>query len=108
MPGFTAEALLALAYWPGAAQKDFGAYWAERFHVAVPEELVRVLMPGLVEFERENVQAAAAGKPSKAGTHLATMLRKGATIVVQDALELVEDFPDNPVHQLLRKQPSFE
>jgi hypothetical protein len=109
VPGFTAEALLALAFWAGAAQKDFTAYWAERFHVAVPEDLIELLMPGLATMERENVQAAADGKPpSKAATHLATVLRMGATVVVQDALVLAAKFPDNPVHDMLLQTASFK
>lgn len=51
VPGFTPEALLALGFWPGAAQKDFSGYWAERFHVAVPLELIYALFPGLKELE---------------------------------------------------------
>lgn len=107
VPGFTAEALLALALWPGAAQKDFTSYWAARFHVAVPDELVELLMPGLGSMEAANQQAAAAGRPNKASVHLAQVLRMGATVVVQDALELAEKFPHNPIHKLLREQPQF-
>lgn len=107
VPGFTAEALLALAFWPGAAQKDFSGYWAARFHVAVPDELVELLMPGLTAMEVANTQAAAARKPSKSAVHLAQVLRMGATVVVQDALELADKFPDNPVHRLLLEQDCF-
>lgn len=108
VPGFTAEALLALAFWPGAAQKDFTGYWAERFHVAVPEDLVQALMPGLSSLEQEVAQAAAANKPNKAAAHLATILRMGATVVVQDAVELAEQFPHNPVHAMLLQKDSFK
>jgi len=108
VPGFTPEALLALAFWPGAAQKDFTGYWAERFRVAVTEQLIELLMPGLSTMEQENSKAAAAGKPSKSATHLATVLRMGATVVVQDALELAENFFDNPVHEMLLQQDSFK
>lgn len=108
VPGFTAEALLALAFWPGAAQKDFTGYWAERFHVAVPEDLIEALMPGLSSLERDIAQAAAGNKPDKAAVHMATILRMGATVVVQDALELAERFPNNPVHAMLLKKPSFQ
>ena len=30
-----------------------------------------------------------------------------AKVVVQDALELAERFPDNPVHALLLEEPAF-
>ena len=107
VPGFTAEGLLALAFWPGAAQKDFTGYWAERFHVGVPEDLIQLLMPGLATLEMDNQQAVAAGKPSKEAAHLATVLRMGATVVVQDSLLLAKQFPRNPVHKMLLKMPSF-
>lgn len=54
VPGFTAEALLALAFWPGAAQKDFGYYWAARFHVSVQEDLIEVVMPGLTQLPKSS------------------------------------------------------
>ncbi len=55
VPGFTPEALLALGFWPGAAQKDFSGFWAERFHVAVPEELMHLLLPQLQQLEKLGV-----------------------------------------------------
>ena len=106
VPGFTAEALLALALWPGAAQKDFTGYWAERFHVAVPEQLVQLVMPGLAMLEQEEAAAARQGKPS--AVNLCKVLRMGAVVVVQDALDLAENFPNNPAHALLLKQAAFQ
>ncbi len=107
VPGFTAEALLALAFWPGAAQKDFTGYWAERFHVAVPELLIQLLMPGLAALEVEAAAAAAAGSPSAEADNLCKGLRMGAVVLVQDALELAEQFPNNPVHKILLEQQVF-
>ena len=116
MPGFTPEALLALAFWPGAAQKDFSGYWAERFHVSVPSELVYLLMPGLDRLEEaaEELARKAAGSRSspdrEAASHAKRMvqvLKMGAVVVVQDALELAEKFPDNPLHALLLREPAF-
>jgi hypothetical protein len=114
VPGFTPEALLALGFWPGAAQKDFSGYWAERFHVAVPLELIYALFPGLKELEAEAAaaqQAAAAGPRSgRVGPEaaaVARVLRMGAVMVVQDALELAERFPNNPIHKLLMGYDSF-
>lgn len=107
VPGFTAEALLALAFWPGAAQKDFTGFWAERFHVAVPEELVQLLMPGLAALDQEAAAAAAAGKPDADTQNIVRVLRMGAVVVVTDALELAEDFPNNPVHAILLQNDTF-
>jgi hypothetical protein len=81
VPGFTAEALLALAFWPCAAEV-LRCTWAERFHVAVPEQLIELLMHRLAIMEQENSNAAAAGKPSMSASHLATVLRMGATVVI--------------------------
>jgi hypothetical protein len=107
VPGFTAEALLALGFWPGAAQKDFSGYWAERFACAVPEQLVQFLMPGLNAIEQEAAAAVAAGKPSNVADHYIRMLRTCAVVVVTDALELAEKYPDNPVHKELLQHPTF-
>jgi hypothetical protein len=108
VPGLTAEALLALAFWSGAAQKDFTGYWAESFHAAVPEELVQLLMPGLAALEREIAAARAAGKPSALADNLARLLRMLAVVVVQDALELADRYPDNPVHRMLLRNARFK
>ena len=116
MPGFTPEALLALAFWPGAAQKDFTGYWAERFHVSVPSELVHLLVPGLdrLEAATEELESKAKGSRSgparEAASHakrLVQVLKMGAVVVVQDALELAQKYPDNPLHAVLLEQPAF-
>jgi hypothetical protein len=116
VPGFTPEALLALAFWPGAAQKDFTGYWAERFHVSVPSELVYLLMPGLDRLEKATAELADKVKGSRSGAdreaanaakRMVQVLQMGAVVVVQDALELAETFPDNPLHAKLLEQFAF-
>lgn len=116
VPGFTPEALLALAFWPGAAQKDFTGYWAERFHVSVPSELVYLLMPGLDRLEAKAAdlaqQAQASGlradkEAASKAKRMAQVLQMGAVVVVQDALELAEKYPDNPIHAQLLLRPAF-
>lgn len=114
IPSFSSEALLALAFWPGAAQKDFKGFWAERFHVAVPEELIELLLPvvGRLQQWAEQQLSAAAGKavgrPAAQASNTAQVLRAGALVVVQDALELAEKYSDNPVHALLLKNAAFQ
>ena len=115
-PGFSPEGLLALGFWAGAAQKDFGLFWAERFHVAVPEELVQLLMPQLAQLEAE-VQAAkeaAAGqgadareRASKAEARV-RVLRVLVVAAVQDALELAQEYSSNRVHALLWSSAAFK
>ncbi|WIA17347.1 hypothetical protein OEZ85_014210 [Tetradesmus obliquus] len=108
VPGFTAEALLALAFWAGAAQKDFTGYWAERFMVAVPEELIQLLMPGMAALEAAVAAAIAAGKPDAVAANLAKLLRMLAVVAVQDALELAAGYPGNPVHKMLLQHERFK
>jgi hypothetical protein len=112
-PGLSIEALLALGFWPGAAQ-DFSGFWAERFHVAVPEVLVQLLMPGLQQLEQQAaahqpaaVTGTCSGQVTPDAAVIARVLRMGAVIVVQDALELALKFPENPVHALLAQQECF-
>jgi hypothetical protein len=116
VPGFTPEALLALGFWPGAAQKDFTGYWAERFHVSVPSELVYLLMPGLDRLEEATTEldskangsrSSADREAANAAERLVQVLKMGAVVVVQDALELAKKFPDNPLHKALLEQPAF-
>lgn len=114
IPNFTPEALLSLGFWPGAAQKDFTSYYAERFQPAVPDALIELLMPGLDRLQKwaaSEQAAAAAGRRAgrvapEAGT-VATVLRVGAMVVVQDALELADDYSSNPVHALLLGNDMF-
>lgn len=114
IPSFSPEALLALAFWPGAAQKDFKGFWAERFQVAVPEQLIELVMPGvgrLQKWAEQQLTAAAgkpAGRPAAQASNTAQVLRAGALVVVQDALELAEEYGDNPVHALLLKNAAFQ
>lgn len=114
VPGITPEALLALGFWPGAAQKDFTGFYDPRFHVVVPEELVLLLMPDLKKLEEEAAaEKAAASNGRRAdretpeAAKVAKVLRMGALVVVQDALELADRFPENRIHKLLLQQPVF-
>ena len=116
VPGFTPEALLALAFWPGAAQKDFTGYWAERFHVSVPSVLVHLLMPGLDRLEEQAAELAEQARQSRhrqdkelsaKAKRMVQVLNMGAVVVVQDALELAEQYPANPLHRTLLQQPAF-
>lgn len=67
-PAFAPEAMLSLAYWPGAVQKDFGNFWAERFCVAFPNRLIYWLMPQLERLEEQVAAAKEAAAAAAAGT----------------------------------------
>eukprot|EP00882_Tetradesmus_deserticola_P009842 GHRQ01010400.1.p4 GENE.GHRQ01010400.1~~GHRQ01010400.1.p4 ORF type:complete len:106 (+),score=41.27 GHRQ01010400.1:832-1149(+) len=71
-------------------------------------------MPGLQELEAEAAaaqQAAAvgprSGRVAPECAAVARVLRMGAVMVVQDALELAKRFPNNPIHKLLMGYQSF-
>ena len=115
VPGFQPEALLALAFWPGAAQKDFTGFWAERFHVYFPEELRLLVMPALATLRQQVAEfkdqarsgdRAAAALAAEAENAL-RVLHFGAMVVLQDALELATQSPHNPVHKLLLENDKF-
>lgn len=102
---FKPEGLLGLAGWPRAAQKDYTTFFHPRFCMPVPTELQQLLMPFLGCLEKE-VQGM--GKAATASRRaFLKLLRYGAGVVVQDALELVDLAPRNPVHQLLLRHPCF-
>jgi hypothetical protein len=113
LPTFSPEALMGIAMWAGAAQKDFTGFWAERFCVAVPEELVLLLCPGLRKLEAYIAAERAAmgsSRAARAAPEVDSVLRvlwMGFTAVVQDSLELAPKFPDNSIHRLLMREPSF-
>jgi hypothetical protein len=48
---------LAMGKWHGAERKDFGHFWAERFHVAVSDDLVYHVFAWLQHL-RKTVQAS--------------------------------------------------
>ncbi|KAK3287134.1 hypothetical protein CYMTET_5341 [Cymbomonas tetramitiformis] len=50
---FCMDGLLAVAGWPGAAQKDFKRFWHSRFTVDVPEELNLYCFPQLTKLESD-------------------------------------------------------
>jgi hypothetical protein len=74
----------------------------------VPEELVQLLMPGLAALEKAVADLKAAGKPSAVLENLVKLLRMLAVVAVQDALELAEAYPANPVHSMLLANDRFK
>ena len=44
---YALDALIALGGWEGAANKDFGQFFHERFQQEVPDELIHALFPNL-------------------------------------------------------------
>jgi hypothetical protein len=114
LTGLKPEGLLAYGMWPGAAQKEFGLYFSERFMVTVPMELVYLLMPWLKELEakadvlyRAALNNGSSSKVLSSVQIMAKVMPYLAMVVVQDALELAEKFPDNPVHEILLQNAQF-
>jgi hypothetical protein len=102
---FKPEGLLGLAGWPRAAHKDYNTFFAPRFCVPVPVELQQLLMPLLSTLEKQVHDMGQAATPSRRA--FLKLLAYGAGVVVQDALELADLAPLNPVHSLLLRHPTF-
>ena len=102
---FKHEGLLASGSWPGAAEKDFGMFWASRFCVEVPRTLIDYLFPWLADLEQETADMGEAALPS----HLSApkVVAYLASVLVQDSLDLAERFPDNVVHKHLLCNDEF-
>lgn len=102
------EALLAMGFWPGAAQQELNVFWRENFMVKVPEELIQYLAPWLQPFAKEVEEAEGDGVPvSQSAKGFVLLAHYLMYVVVQDALELAEDYPANPVFALLLKNALF-
>ena len=112
LTGLKPEALLTFGLWPGGPQKQFNQFWAERFLVEVPDCLVQYLVPWLKELQEKAdaiAQAALAGEAKllQSVKGMCKAVPYLARVVVQDALELADDMPDNPVHSMLMEHPEF-
>jgi hypothetical protein len=102
---FKPEGLLGLAGWPRAALKDYSTFFHSRFCIPVPTELQQLLMPFLSTLEQ---QVHGMGQQATASRRaFLKLLAYGAGVVVQDALELAEQAPLNPVHHLLLSHSTF-
>jgi hypothetical protein len=102
------EALLAMGFWPGAGQGELNMYWRETFMVIVPEELIRYLAPWLQPFAEQVEEAEAAGKAvPQSAKGFVRLVRYLMYVLVQDALELAEEYPTNPVFSFLLKNALF-
>jgi hypothetical protein len=102
------ECLLVLNFWlegPG----ELNIFWRPNFMVKVPQELIDYLTePWLSEF-RQKVEAALAAHAQvpQAALGFVRLVSYLMHVVVQDSLELAEEFPDNPVHKLLLQNALF-
>jgi hypothetical protein len=102
---FKPEGLLALAGYPRAATKDYSTFYHPRFVMGVPQELENLVMPMLPQLEQQVLEMGKEASASRKA-YVKTM-RYGATVAVQDGLELAEEYPNNPVHRLLMRNPTF-
>ena len=108
LTGLKPSTLLAMAFWEGAAEKEFDVFWHERFMPLVCGDLIHHLFPFLPTFEANIAKAQAAGKAVPAHVLAARQwLPYEAMVVVQDALELVDMSPENPAHKLLLQHNTF-
>ena len=102
---FKHEGLLASGAWPGAAERDFGLFFAPRFCVEVPRSLIDYIYPWLAALEQEVADLGDAAQPS----HLSApkVVAYLASVVIQDSLDLAERFPDNRLHKHLLCNDEF-
>ena len=102
---FKPDGLLVLGGWKEAALKEFDKFYAERFCVDVPSELVEAVFPFLPEL---TAQVAAMGKDAKTSMRsLPQVLQYLAVVLVQDACELARAYPSHPVNILLKQKAAF-
>ena len=103
LPFYKPEGLLGSGDWP--IDKPHGLFWAPRFMVEIPERLFDLIYPFLPSLKLSIASLGSAAKPS----HLAVpkVLQYLGLVVVQDALELAEEFPDDPIHKLLMNDGGF-
>jgi hypothetical protein len=102
--GLKPETLLAMCMWPEASKKEMHTYWRECFMVAVPQELLNLLVPWLPELQAKVDAAKQAPASARGFVKLVPYL---VWVAVQDALELAETYPLNPVHTLLLEDQVF-
>lgn len=103
---FDPVALLSLGDWPEGEKGNQSMFWHERFHMSVPDELVHLLIPFLRALEK--TVADMGRRASISVRSVPVVLRTLAIVVVQDALELAEDFSKHPVHAMLLEDNDFQ
>lgn len=104
---YAPDALLTLAGWPEAAQKVFNRFWAERFHVAVSDNMVAIVFPFLPGLKDKVLKMGKEAGPSMRS--LVAVLEYLAVVVIQDAVQFAADqrFCNHPVHEFLFGHPCF-
>ena len=102
---FRAEGLLAAGGW--SIEKPHGFFYDARFLVDVPNELVDLVFPFLKHLKMtvDKMTATASARPSVKSVVL--LLEYLGIVLVQDSLVLAEQFPDDPIHELLSTSPTF-
>ena len=104
---FKIEGLLASGNWPGAAEKDFGMFFAPRFCVEVSPSLIACVFPWFETFRQAVAELGRDAQPSH--LTLVKVIPYLATVLVQDSLELAasERYAEDPVHKYLRADEEF-
>jgi hypothetical protein len=102
---FKPEGLLAAGGWETGSKDAEAMFWAERFCVVVSDSLVALVFPFLGELKEQVAELGKDATTSMLG--MPQLLDYLGRVVVQDALELAEEFPDNPVHAMLLQDDEF-
>ncbi|KAK3236751.1 hypothetical protein CYMTET_53124 [Cymbomonas tetramitiformis] len=102
---FPVDGLLGAGLWPNAAQKQFDHFWDPRFFPNV-SDIVQALAPWIATLKEIVRGMGAAATPSMRS--IPEVCKYFVTVAIQDALELAEDTPNNPVHAMLLNNATFE
>lgn len=92
-----------MSMWPDAAKKETGVFWREEMMAVVPRALIDYVAPWIKQLEE--MEAAGTLDASGKGFLSSALFMMGA--MLQDALELADTYPDNPVFAMLLQNPLF-
>ena len=99
------KGLLAIGEWPEGAQGNLNTFWAPIMHMQVSENLISVVFPFWPD-TKARVEAAGASAPPSARAW-PQVLENAGIVLVQCALELADEQPQNPLHAKLLHVPEF-
>jgi hypothetical protein len=104
---YTPDALLTLAGWEEGAQKVFDRYWAERFHIAVTNEMVAIVFPFLPGLKAVVDDMGKQAGPS--ARSVVAVLEYLAVVAIQDMVQMASEgaYTNHPAHAYMLQHECF-